>query len=153
MTSGDKAVLIEEIYRLQKQIGHLSHYNLTPWLDLELTIGQLKSLFFINMEGITNLRKLATALGVSPPNMTGIVDRLVEQGLVSRDENPEDRRMLLLRTTEKGKTMLARLQESGAGRMTGILTRMSEEELACLAKGLSALARAAAQDRKTDGYY
>jgi len=55
-------------------------------MDLSLTIGQLKSLFFIDFEGSTNFKKLATALGVTPPNVTGIVDHLVEQGLVTEGQ-------------------------------------------------------------------
>ncbi len=112
-------------------------------MDLSLTISQLKSLFFIDFEGSTNFKKLATALGVTPPNVTGIVDRLVEQELVSREENPEDRRMLLLKTTDKGKALLAKLRESRISRMSGILARLSLEELSALAQGLTALARAA----------
>lgn len=111
------------------------------WMDLSLTIGQLKSLFFIDYEGSTNFRRLATALGVTPPNITGIIDRLVERGLVSREENPEDRRILLLKTTEKGKALLAKLRETGISRMSGILARLSIEELSALAQGLAAVAR------------
>jgi DNA-binding MarR family transcriptional regulator len=140
----DRAKLTEEIIQLQQQIGHArGQYAPEAWMDLSLTIGQLKSLFFIDFEGSTNFKKLATALGVTPPNVTGIVDRLVGQGLVSREENPEDRRMLLLKTTDKGEALLAKLRESRISRMSGILARLSLEELSALAQGLTALARAA----------
>ncbi len=75
--------------------------------------------------------------------MTGIVDRLVEQGLVSREENPEDRRMLLLKTTDKGKTLLAKFRESRINRMSGILAQLSLEALSALAQGLIAFAKVA----------
>ena len=145
----DKAKLTEEIIQLQRQIGHaMGQYAPEAWMDLSVTIGQLKSLFFIDFEGSTNFRKLATALGVTPPNVTGIVDRLVDQGLVSRQENPEDRRMLLLKTTDKGKALLAKLRESGVSRMSAILAQLSLEELAALAQGLTALARAAKYNKE-----
>jgi len=137
----DKTKLIEEIIQLQQQIGHAKgQYIPEAWLDLSLTIGQLKSLFFIDFEGSTNFKKLATALGVTPPNVTGIVDHLVERGLVSREENPEDRRMLLLKITDKGEALLAKLRESRITHMSDILSQLSLEELSALAKGLSALA-------------
>ena len=112
-------------------------------MDLSLTIGQLKSLFFIDFEGSTNFKKLATALGVTPPNVTGIVDHLVEQGLVSREENSDDRRMLVLKTTDKGKALLAKLRESSKNQMSGVLARLNLVELSALARSLVALADAA----------
>jgi DNA-binding MarR family transcriptional regulator len=75
--------------------------------------------------------------------VTGIVDRLVEQGLVSREENPEDRRMLLLKTRDKGKALLAKLRERGINRVSGILAQLSLEELSALARGLIAFAKVA----------
>ena len=140
----DKAQLIAEIRRLQQQITHvMGQYAPGVWMELDLTIAQLKSLFFIEFGGSSNLSQLATALGVTPPSVTGIVERLVEQGLVSRNENPENRRMLLLQVTDKGKALLAKLRESGLGRMSGILNQLSTEELTALAQGLAAIARIA----------
>ena len=142
----EKAELIKEIIQLQEQIVQLEHamerHAPEAWMDLSLTIGQLKSLFFIDFEGGTNVKKLATALGVTPPNVTGIVDHLVEQGLVSREENPEDRRMIILKTTDKGKALITGLRESRISRVSNVLAQLSSEELSALAKGLSALARA-----------
>jgi len=111
-TGMDKAKLVGEIIQLQQQLSKaMGQYAPEAWMDLSLTIAQLKSLLFIDFEGSTNFRKLATALGVTPPNVTGIVDRLVEQGLVSRTENPENRRMSILKTTDNGKVLLAKLRE------------------------------------------
>ncbi len=141
----DRAKLTREVIQLLERIGQVEHarerYAPEAWMELNLTIGQLKSLFFIDFEGSTNFKKLATALGVTPPNVTGIIDHLVEQELVSRQENPEDRRVILLTTTDKGKTLLARLRERRMSRMSGILAQLSLGELTALAEGLSAVAR------------
>ena len=140
----DKSQLINEIVELQRQAGQtLGQYAASVWIDSGLTITQLKSLFLITSKGSTNFRKLAEALGVTPSNVTGIVDRLVEQELVGRTENSEDRRMMILRATDKGRTLLSYLRESGLNLMTRILTLLSLEELAALSQGLSAFIRAA----------
>jgi DNA-binding MarR family transcriptional regulator len=143
--------LTDEIIRLQRQANQVIAQD-TPeaWLDLSLTIAQLKSLLYIDSEGSANFRKLATALGVTPPDVTRIVDRLVEHKLVSRRENPQDRRMLMLQATKKGKALLSRLRDSRTARMNNILSRMSREELTTLAHGLGALVRAAEIQRKED---
>jgi DNA-binding MarR family transcriptional regulator len=144
MMETDKTQLIAEIRRLQQQIPHvMGQYSPGVWMELDLTIAQLKSLFFIEFGGSSNLSQLATALGVTPPNVTGIIDRLVKQGLVNRKENPENRRMLVLQVTDKGKALLARLRESGLGRMSGILNQLSKKELTGLMQGLAAITRIA----------
>ncbi len=139
-----KAQQIAEIRRLQQQITNvMGQYAPNAWMELDLTIAQLKSLFFIEFGGRSNLSQLAAALGVTPPNVTRIAERLVKQKLVSRNENPENRRMLLLQVTDKGKALLDKLRESGLSRMSGILNQLSTEELAALAKGLAAITRIA----------
>ncbi|MDY6917708.1 MAG: MarR family transcriptional regulator [Chloroflexota bacterium] len=134
---------IEEVIKLQREVDRVrGQYELDVWMNLSLTIAQLKSLFFISDQGCTSPSNLAAALKVTPTNTTGIVDRLVKQGLVSRTENAEDRRMLLLRATAKGEELVATLRQRRKGHMYEALARMSGDELASLARGLTSLIRA-----------
>jgi DNA-binding MarR family transcriptional regulator len=136
--------LISEVIELDRQAHRLiRRHSFNAWMELNLTNPQLKTLFFISDQPGANPGKLAAALGVTPSNVTGIVDRLVEQGLLSRQENPEDRRVLMLQTTEKGEAILSDLRERRTGTMRDILAHLSVEELSYLVKGLSALVRAA----------
>lgn len=138
----DKATLINKIVDLERRLSRaLSRYTPEPWLGLNLTVAQLKCLVVIANEGSTNSRKLAEALGVTPANITGIIDRLMEQGLVSRRENPEDRRMLLIELTERGDNLLRNLRERGMSYLSEALSCMALEDLKALAQGLSALAK------------
>ena len=133
-----KLQLIQEIVELERQVGRIiGQHAHSIWIDSGLTLTQLKSLFLIANKRSTNFRKLAKALGVTPSNVTGIVDRLVEQGLVSRTQNPEDRREMTLRATDKGKALVSNLREVGIKHMTHILSVLSLEELSALAQGLS----------------
>lgn len=50
-------------------------------------------------------KELAVASHCSPPTITGIVDNLEKKGLVRREPNPDDRRSLLARLTEKGRAL------------------------------------------------
>jgi DNA-binding MarR family transcriptional regulator len=145
----ERADLVENVIKLEQQVNRfLRQHSPEAWMNLSLTTAQLKSLFFIDNEGITNFTKLAAALGVTSSNVTGIVDRLVEQELVSRKENPEDRRVLLLSVTEKGKTLLSSLRESRVKQISEVLTHLSTEELSILARGLALLIKAAEVHRQ-----
>jgi len=140
----EKPELIREIIELQWKVNQArTQYEPDVWIGLNVTIAQLKSLFFISHRGTTNLSKLAAALGVTPTNVTGIVDRLVKKGLVTRTESDQDRRILLLRATEAGEKLVARLMERRRDYMSEVLTRMNEDELTTLAQGLTSLVKAA----------
>jgi DNA-binding MarR family transcriptional regulator len=140
--SMDKVELITKIIELQRKADRARRqYQLDIWMDLPLTIAQLKSLFFISNQGSSNLMMLASALGVTPTTTTGIIDRLVKHGLVSRTENPENRRMLLLRATDKGEELVANLRKRRSGYMSDALERMSVAELTAIAQGFALLVK------------
>ena len=140
----DKKTLIMEIVEnLRKVDRYRRGSTIDAWMNLpSITMPQLKSLFFISNEGSTNLGKLASALGVTPANVTGIVERLVEQKLISRVENAQDRRMLILRTTEKGDELVATLREKRRRVMDKALSGLTVDELAILSRGLTSLVKA-----------
>jgi DNA-binding MarR family transcriptional regulator len=139
----DKAHAINEIISLQKRASKvLGSYAFESWRKLDVPMAQLKSLFIIVNKGETNFSMLAQDLGVTSGNMTGIIDRLVEQGLVMRNPNPQDRREIRLEATGKGRDLLTNLMEAQTKHMAHILTHMSLEELISLSRGLSGLIRA-----------
>ncbi len=140
----NNAAIISEIIKLDREAQRvIRRHSFDAWMGLNLTISQIKSLFFISNRRGSNLRKLATALGVTPPNVTGIVDRLVKQGLLVRQQLPQDRRVLTLETTEKAEAILSDLRERRVSTMRNILAHLGKEELSNLGKGLSALVKAA----------
>jgi MarR family transcriptional regulator, organic hydroperoxide resistance regulator len=145
---GDREELIKQIMQVQKQMGRYLHKDPPDaWLTLNLTIAQLKTLMFINFKGNTNFKMLARALKVSPPNVTGIVDRLLVQELVSREDNPENRRMQILQVTENGKALISELMKRADSNLYTILSIMKTADLEHLVNGMSALLSAAQQSR------
>ncbi len=145
----DKTTLISEIGELIRKVDRYHRGStIETWMKLpSITMPQLKSLFFISNQGSTNLGKLASALSVTPANVTGIVERLVEQKLVSRVENAQDRRMLLLRTTEKGEELVADFRERRRSVMDKALSSLTQDELTTLSKGLTSLVKAIDSDQ------
>jgi DNA-binding MarR family transcriptional regulator len=149
----EKAKQIAEIIKLYRQMNrYMRHDSPDVWMDLTLTVPQLKSLFFITNEGTTNLRKLAAALKVTPSNVTGIVDRLVQQGLVSRQENPEDRRVSLLKPTEHGEAVVDNLRERRTSYLSRVLGQLRSHELSLLEGGLAAMVRVAREEERNESH-
>lgn len=73
-----------------------------------LTGPQLSILSEVARQGEAPIGALAKATFLGPPTVTGIVDRLERQGLVSRVRTQADRRRVLISLTTAGKRVLAR---------------------------------------------
>jgi DNA-binding MarR family transcriptional regulator len=144
----DKSELVQEAVELERQVGRIiGQHAPSVWIDSGLTVTQLRSLFLIANRGSTNFRRLAEALKVTPSNVTGIIDRLEEQGLVSRTQNPEDRREMTLQATDRGRALVSDLKGAGVKQMTRILSLLSVDDLSSFVRGLSAFIKAADSDR------
>ena len=138
-----KKEIIEELVELQRRIDRdRRQYELDAWMSLNLGIGQLKTLFFISNRGATTTGKLATALKVTPTNVTGIIDRLLEKDLITRIGDPDDRRVLVLRTTPKGDELVAELRQKRWERMSELFNQLSDKEAETVAQGLKIMVKA-----------
>lgn len=90
-----------------QDLFQLMHYAKVRALQLAeeqgLTRVQLFTLYSIDQYGDLAMGQVAHMLHCDASNVTGIVDRMVGQGLVKREENPKDRRAKRLVLTPKGK--------------------------------------------------
>ncbi len=98
-----------------------------------------------NAEGM-KMSKLSDTLRVSNGNVTGIIDRLAEDGHVVRVAVPGDRRASLVRLTRKGHEEFARQARAHEAWIDGMLGDFTQEEANTLAHRLDGLARSLMKD-------
>jgi DNA-binding MarR family transcriptional regulator len=75
---------------------------------MELNLRQRLILQCLGLEGDQSIASIGQRLGLSPSTMTGLVDRLEEQGYVKRRPHASDRRVTLLTLSRKGSGAFAR---------------------------------------------
>jgi len=63
------------------------------------------------------------------PDVTRLLDRLSKQGLVSREEDPQDRRVVLVRITAAGLALLARLDHPADRYTRSVMAGLSPDRL------------------------
>ena len=80
--------------------------------DSGLTTPRVHLLWTLGETGPTTQRALATALDVTPRNVTGLIDGLVASGHVTREPHPTDRRATLVTPTELGAKTIHELRAS-----------------------------------------
>lgn len=110
----------------------LSQYGVSPTKFFVLLL--LKR----HPDGLTPSR-LAQGVDVSPPTMTGIVERLARDGLVARLDTPVDRRSALVCLTQAGSDLMDTLLPPHYARIARLFTRLNEEERLQLRQLLSKL--------------
>lgn len=71
-----------------------------------ITVVQLKAIYMLSYNPNISLGDLAEKLRLTNSTVSGVIDRLVQNGLVERIVPPENRRMVSIHLTEKGKNML-----------------------------------------------
>ncbi|MDL1897798.1 MarR family transcriptional regulator [Anaerolineae bacterium CFX7] len=122
----------------RRETAQLAQYNLTlPQFDVLVQLSR--------EEGITQ-QCLADRLLVTKGNVCGLMDRMVEQGLVERRADPQDRRAYMLYQTPKARALMQKVvpaQSRFIAAQLGKLSPVKQKQLLAL---LSELDRALAAE-------
>jgi DNA-binding MarR family transcriptional regulator len=121
------------VTRLARRLRQEAEAGITPsMLSALSTLGRL---------GPLTMRDLCAAEQVQPPTMTRIVAALLEAGLVARDPDPTDGRVVWVRLTPTGRKLL----EGARGRKEAYLAKalrvLEPRELATLEDAAAILER------------
>lgn len=111
-------------------------------LRLGVSMAQLHIMFTLQRSGEMTMSHLADVLNVSLSNATGLVDRLEERGYIERDRVPTDRRIVLVRVTTAGETMLGEVDALSDNLMRSVLGQLPASQLRGVAHAVSALREA-----------
>lgn len=132
----------DAIQAFSAAIALFDPFRFRAWAELGLTTAQLRVLFLLRESPGVTAGELASRLAVTPPTISGIVDRLVKLDLVRREDDPNDRRLVRNHLTAEGEQRCSKLEEGGDQFTRRILVEMDDEELDALLRGLRAFARA-----------
>ena len=94
---------------IEVSMSRVRQHFLHTITDLGLSFPQAHALKVLRPEHPIAMRELADGLHCDPSNITGIVDRLGDRGLVERGAAPGDRRVKTLMLTEEGTALRMRL--------------------------------------------
>jgi len=89
-------------------------------------------------DGLT-MSALSEHLLVSNGNVTGLVARLQDDGLVERTVSPEDRRTFRVKLTEKGASAFAEMAVAHEAYVDRLLSALSDEDIAGLLERLNSV--------------
>jgi DNA-binding MarR family transcriptional regulator len=93
-----------------------------------MSMVQFRTLTFVNTNQGASLSETATAIGLSLPSMSKLVDALVNMNLINRDMHGGDRRRICLSLTEKGKSELDEAYQHTQTYFTEKFADLTEDE-------------------------
>jgi DNA-binding MarR family transcriptional regulator len=101
-----------EAWALMHELFHASRRRfLAVASEFELSPPQVRALAVLDPDRPVPMSELAEALHCDNSNVTGIVDRLEDRGLVERRSATHDRRVKMLAVTPRGAEVRERLAE------------------------------------------
>lgn len=126
--------LLRVHHKVQRcETAHLAEHNLTlPQFDVLVKLN--------HEEGITQ-QELADRLFVTKGNVCGLMDRMMEQGLVERRDDPQDRRAYMLHLTPKGRQLIESVMPAHQQLIASQIGQLAPEKQKQLMELLSELDR------------
>ena len=117
--------MIELIPQLQRGSASYEHNHLSRG---EITLPQLWVLEYLANHKNCPMNELATFLGVTRPAATGLIDRLIAQGLVSRESDKNDRRLVRISITTKGQRTISNIWQQKKNTVIKVFGQISPRE-------------------------
>jgi DNA-binding MarR family transcriptional regulator len=129
--SHEGAAGLEAVAAVRMAAHHL-HRAQERWAESHgLSEGRLQLLFMLSRcaDAGVSLGHLAELQNVSPRNITGLVDRLEEAGLVERVPDPGDRRSIHARLTATGRAQIESIRQPALKHQSPLTEGFTREEL------------------------
>ncbi len=125
-------------------------FRFRAWAELGLTTAQLRVIFHMRESPGVTAGELACRLSVTPPTISGIVDRLVKLGLVRRADDESDRRLVRNFLSPAGDAAASRLEKGSDYFTRRILMEMTQSDLDAMLTGLQAFVLASNHVRQVE---
>jgi DNA-binding MarR family transcriptional regulator len=109
--------------------------------ELDISFTQTKIIMaFDGPDDSKSLKTIADEYGLTLPTASRAVDVLLERGIVSRTEDPDDRRVRRVALTEAGRDIAQRFVDLRVGGIYSFLDSLTPEQRAGLAEALAPIA-------------
>jgi len=125
--------------------------HMPDFLGVDITMSQAKILLLLASAHELHMSELVPRLGISLSTVSGHVDRLVDQGLVERREDPADRRQVLVAPTPAALELAERFDQINATQLRQLLDDMTPAERGDVARAFGHLTRAIDRQFSSDG--
>jgi DNA-binding MarR family transcriptional regulator len=140
----DRALEAFEILQQRLMAVHAPEFT-----SVDLTMAQAKLLYVVTASGDLTMSEIASQLGVTISTASGAVEHLVSMRLLSRVDDPANRRQVRVSVTPFGLETLEQLRELSTRQLRAIFEIVGDEDLAVIERAIRILADALQHDAGT----
>lgn len=130
------STLNEVLVKLFRDINTIEERAIKTGEYKELTVNDMHVIEAIDIHEPKNMSTVAKSLSVTTGTLTISVNGLVKKGYVERTRSEEDRRVVLISLTEKGRRAFAQHERFHQDMIDAIVESLSQEEQEILEKSL-----------------
>ena len=130
---------MQAIHQIARSVYALSSSH--PALA-DRTPAQIRALGFLSRTRTQTVGELAEAMGVTISTASGLVDKLVEEALVERSTNPDDRRQVLIRLAPAAADIQTELRAIRRRQVLTAVDALDPSQRDCFLESIQAIASA-----------
>lgn len=124
-------------FNLDKWVGHIAETTSKQISEAfgrrlqntGITRIQWIALYYVNNNKVISQRELSNLMNVKDSSAGRLIDRLERDGLIERNRNDSDRRIIYISLTEKGSKLISELIPYGDKFNSDLIKGISEEDL------------------------
>lgn len=121
--------LVDRYIRTSFSVSKIEELLINEQIGSDLTRDQHYILRYIYQNNMCTTSELAHDFYVKKSAITAIITRLWKKGLIKRTRNPQDRRVIYLTLTEKGKEMYEKTEERIFSLVESFIKQFDPEEI------------------------
>ncbi|UOQ95469.1 MarR family winged helix-turn-helix transcriptional regulator [Halobacillus shinanisalinarum] len=121
----------QTIFELIHSMDQVTNNLIIQWNKMfkeSLGISHILVLSHLKRSGKSRPSDIAGALGLTPPSLTHLSEKLVQKKLAVRLIDDDDRRIIYLAITDKGNSMINKAHKEGKALRRNLFEKLTEEE-------------------------
>lgn len=135
---------------LENMMYDFGTHNMTGNCCENISHGEFRALRTMSRSDRCTMQDLAKSIAVTKSGATRIISRLEEKKLVRRVHDQNDARICCVQLSKEGKSLLSRITEEPAKKMSTVLETMAPDMRQILLIGLRAFAETAMNQKASD---
>ena len=141
----DEAAIESILRALDPMMAYQRKAMVRIWQDKSVSKLHMFVLMLLENHGPLTMSRLAALVDVSLSNLTGIVDRMEQHGLVERVRDDRDRRLVLVRATANGITRCDEMDVLRRDQIRRLVAALDDVDRVVVLQAAEALGRAVAR--------
>jgi len=121
----------QTIFQILHNMDKFTNQLIIKWnkdFNEGLGVSHVLALGYLSKTKYARPSEIANVLGLKPPTVTTLTEKLVKKGFVERLYDDTDRRIIHIKITDSGREILKRANESGQVLRREMFMKLSEKE-------------------------